>query len=106
MIELHKDNVDEENSKIKYYAYDEKNIDWKKLHEKRKKYDEYAKSLIYYKNLKNFVGKTTPTQSLQDILTDNRKNKQALKWFAISSLDSHPSEYGHNLIAEYIYENL
>jgi hypothetical protein len=106
MIELYKDNLREEYSKLKYYAYDEENIDWKKINEKRKKYNEYAKSLVYYKNFKNFVGKTTPTQSLQDILTDNRKNKQTLKWFNISSEDPHPSKYGHNLMAEYIHENL
>jgi len=96
MIESYKDHITPK----------EKNINWEKVHEEKKEYDEYAKSLIYYKNLKNFVGKTTPTQSLQDILTDNRKNKKTLKWFNISLLDAHPSEYGHNLMAEYIYENL
>ena len=86
MIELFKDNIE---------------IDLKK-----KEMDHFTESEMYYKKLKNFVEETSGILSLQDILTDNRRNKQKVKEFSISSEDSHPNEYGHKLMAEYIYENL
>ena len=88
MIELFKDNIE---------------ID---LKIEKKEMDHFTESEMYYKKLKNFVEETSGILSLQDILTDNRRNKQKVKEFSISSEDSHPNEYGHKLIAEYIYENI
>lgn len=88
MIELFKDNIE---------------IDFKI---EKKQMNHFTESEMYYKKLKNFVGETSGILSLQDILTDNRRNKQKVKEFSISSEDSHPNEYGHKLMAEYIYENL
>ena len=87
MIELFKDNIETKEKE-------------------RKEYDEFAKSQIYYSKLKNFVGKTSGILSLQDVLTDKRKNDKKIKEFSISSEDWHPGEKGHRLIAEYVYENI
>ena len=87
MIELFKDNIE-----IKT--------------KEKEEHDEFAKSQMYYSKLKNFVGETSGILSLQDILTDKRRNKQKIKEFSISSEDWHPSENGQRLIAEYIYENI
>ncbi len=87
MIELFKDNSD----------YEEMT---------RERLDNFTKSIMYYDKLKNFVGETSGILSLQDILTDNRRNKQKVKEFSISEFDWHPNETGHRLLAEYIYENI
>ena len=87
MIELFKDNIE-----IKT--------------KEKEEHDEFAKSEMYYKKLKNFVGETSGILSLQDVLTDKRRNDQKVKQFSISSEDWHPSEKGQRLIAEYIYENI
>jgi len=87
MIELFKDNIE-----IKT--------------KEKEEHDEFAKSEMYYKKLKNFVGETSGILSLQDVLTDKRRNDQKVKEFSISSEDWHPSEKGQRLIAEYIYENI
>tara|TARA_Y100001954_G_C15333927_1_gene371245 strand:- start:170 stop:475 length:306 start_codon:yes stop_codon:yes gene_type:complete len=101
MIELFKDNDEVNND----YRYVEKNL--KKLRvNKREEYDKFATSLLYYKKLKNFIGETSGILSLQDVLTDNRQNKEILKSFCISPEDWHPGEHGHYLIAKYIYENI
>ena len=72
----------------------------------QEEHDEFAKSEMYYSKLKNFVGETSGILSLQDLLTDKRRNDQKIKEFSISSEDWHPSEKGQRLIAEYIYENI
>jgi hypothetical protein len=87
MIELFKDNIE-----IKT--------------KEKEEHDEFAKSQMYYSKLKNFVGETSGILSLQDVLTSNRKDKEKIKEFSISSEDSHPNKNGHRLLAEYIYENI
>ncbi len=82
------------------------NVEITKLSIERKEYDKFAEFQLYYKKLKNFVGETSGILSLQDVLTDKRRNKQKIKEFSISSEDWHPSENGQRLIAEYIYENI
>lgn len=87
MIELFKDNIEIKSKE-------------------RKEIEEFAESEMYYSKLKNFVGETSGILSLQDVLTDKRRNDQKVKEFSISSEDWHPSKNGHRLIAEYIYENI
>lgn len=72
----------------------------------RKELNDFTEYEMYYKKLKNFIGETSPILSLQDVLTENRKNKQKVEDFSISSEDRHPSAKGHRLMAEYIYENI
>lgn len=88
MIELFKDNIE---------------IDF---NEEKKEMDDFTVDEMYYKKLKNFIGETSGILSLQDVLTSNRKDKEKIKEFSISSEDSHPSKNGHRLLAEYIYENI
>jgi hypothetical protein len=88
MIELFKDNI---------------KIDF---NEEKKEMDDFTVDEMYYKKLKNFVGETSGILSLQDVLTDKRRNDQKVKEFSISSEDSHPSKNGHRLLAKYIYENI
>jgi len=88
MIELFKDNIE---------------IDF---NEEKKEMDDFTIDEMYYKKLKNFIGETSGILSLQDVLTSNRKDKEKIKEFSISSEDSHPSKNGHRLLAEYIYENI
>ena len=68
--------------------------------------DDFTVDEMYYKKLKNFIGETSGILSLQDVLTSNRKDKEKIKEFSISSEDSHPNKNGHRLLAEYIYENI
>ena len=88
MIELFKDNI---------------KIDF---NEEKKEMDDFTVDEMYYKKLKNFIGETSGILSLEDVLTSNRKDKEKIKEFSISSEDSHPSKNGHRLLAEYIYENI
>jgi len=88
MIELFKDNIE---------------IDF---NEEKKEMDDFTVDEMYYKKLKNFIGETSGILSLQDVLTSNRKDKEKIKEFSISSEDSHPNKNGHRLLAEYIYENI
>lgn len=100
MIELYKDHIRSRSQ--------QQLMSWKDIRKEREKYDEFAKSLIYYNELKNFLGGNPKIiESLQDDLLDRKNGGTRHKGgFAISSLDSHPSEHGHISIAEYIYENL
>tara|TARA_Y100001972_G_scaffold103960_1_gene130608 strand:+ start:496 stop:1185 length:690 start_codon:yes stop_codon:yes gene_type:complete len=88
MIELFKDNL-----KIKTTV-------------EKEHYNVFAKSEVYFNKLKNFIGETSSILSLQDVLTDNRARGEKYEEFSLSSQDRHPSEKGHHLIAEYIYENI
>ena len=88
MIELFKDNIE---------------IDF---NEEKKEMDDFTIDEMYYKKLKNFIGETTPILSLQDALTGNRRDKEKIKEFCISSEDWHPSKNGHRWMTEYIYENI
>jgi hypothetical protein len=88
MIELFKDDIE---------------IDFNK---EKKEMNDFTVDEMYYKKLKNFIGETSGILSLQDVLTSNRKDKEKIKEFSISSEDSHPSKNGHRLLAEYIYENI
>ena len=72
----------------------------------RETLNSFTEALKLYPKLKNFIGETSAILSLQDILTDNRRNKQKIKEFSISEFDWHPSENGHRQLAEYIYENI
>ena len=92
MIELFKDNVE--------------HISWNAASKEKVELDSFTESEMYYKKIKNFIGKTSPIKSMQDTLTGNRKDEQKIKEFSISPEDWHPSKNGHRLIAEYIYENL
>jgi hypothetical protein len=71
----------------------------------------YVENSEYYSkiNKKNFIGypllKELGGFTIQDKVTNNREKSLDDK-FKISDEDSHPSEIGHKMIAEYIYENL
>lgn len=100
MIELYKDHIKSTSR--------EQHMSWKDIQRERQKYDEFAKSSIYYNKLKNFIGGNPKViESLEDDLLD-RKNGggRHQTWFSISKEDSHPSKTGHKAIAKYIYENL
>ena len=94
MIELFKDNINRPTAKIKFN------------HIEKAKFDDFTVNEMYYKKLKNFIGETTPILSLQDALTGNRRDKEKIKEFCISSEDWHPSKNGHRWMTEYIYENI
>ena len=71
----------------------------------------YIQNSEYYSriNKDNFIGypllKDLGGFTIQDKVTNNRSKILDDK-FKISDEDSHPSEIGHKMIAEYIYENL
>lgn len=72
---------------------------------------EYIQKSIYYDKIKpeKFIGWPLKSElggfTIQDKVTDNRK-QEIEKVFRISDEDSHPSEIGHQMIADYLYENL
>lgn len=72
---------------------------------------EYIQRSIYYKKIKseNFIGFPFKNElggfTIQEIVTDYR-NRKIDTIFRISEEDAHPGRIGHEMIAEYVYENL
>lgn len=84
------------------------------LHKRKDEYfkgSELIQKSIYYNKIKpeTFIGYPLKDElggfTIQDKVTDGRK-KAIDKIFRISDEDSHPSRIGHEMIAEYLYENL
>jgi len=71
----------------------------------------YIKNSIYYDKIKskNFIGYPMKRElggfPIQDRVTDFRK-KELEYIFRLSKEDAHPSKIGHEMIAEYLYENI
>ena len=71
----------------------------------------YVKKSQYYKLIDSsqFIGYPMKSEiggfNIQDKLTNNR-SPELDSVFRLSEVDAHPSKVGHEMIAEYIYENL
>lgn len=71
----------------------------------------YIKKSPYYKLIDSsrFIGYPMKSEiggfNIQDRLTDNR-SPELDSVFRLSEVDAHPSKIGHEMIAEFVYENL